>query len=498
MEKDKRESTENLQETEKTAADAAGEAVNTANEAADAANEAAPLQEPEPSSAELDGIEQALHQQTQETAAQEIIASGQNPVVSAQDTTASGQGTGVSEPDMEEQARLAAEEAREARLRESEAEHHLRGRYDDDDYDDEGYYDDYEDDEPEKKSHLGLIIYLVLLAFATAAAVYYVRKTGFEFSMLNKYFQPQVVEPETTAPPAEEVWKMDVDSDVNQLVRAYYVALQLADMDRLNDLTDESVTVDQASVEAAAKYIEGYQNIKCYVADGKSEGEQGLYVVYDIKFRNISTTAPGLVPAYVRRNAAGAPKLIPYENFDDQITAYMTSLSSDNVIASIRTDVTENYNNAKAADPVLAQFVTDLENGVINIPEAPDGAAAAQEPATEEIEGILFTVTDVDMWTKDSVRVRRTPNTDSADNVVTTLTPQTKVHVTGTSDFWYRITLENGEGPYFAAGQYLEGDSSAAVNNAAENSAVANNAVANNAAANNDAADSAAQNSTAG
>ncbi|MBP5291277.1 MAG: hypothetical protein J6Y90_01490, partial [Lachnospiraceae bacterium] len=368
--------------------------------------------------------------------------------------------------------------------------------------------DDYDDDDEEtpKKGHLGIVIYLLILICGAAAAIYYVRSTGFELPGVDRFFsfETQIAteqnvngtEPEPAA--SKQVWNMDVDSDINQLVRNYYIALQSSDIEKLNELTDESVTVDQANVESAAKYIEGYQNIRCYVAPGSTKDENGLYVAYDIKFKNISTTAPGLVPAYVRRTQDGTPKLIPYENFDEAITAFMTSTSAQPEISSLRSSVTAKYDDALAADPVLAKFVDDLGRGVVNIPDTqtvdvPSGestaesiptnpddianaaasavAAAVQngsngqdsvaEPSGESVpsmdgtvvtsgdglqvvEGVSFTPATMEMWTFDFLRARSTPKTDVSDNIVTTLEPRTKVFVVGVSDVWDMIMFENG------------------------------------------------------
>jgi hypothetical protein len=387
---------------------------------------------------------------------------------------------------------------------------------------DDGFDD--EEDVP-KKGHLGIVIYLLVLIAGAAAAIFYVRSTGFELPGVDRFFSFETQDTvsqdangtEAESETANQVWNMDVDSDINQLVRSYYIALQSSDIVKLDELTDASVTIDQANVEAAAKYIDGYQNIRCYVAPGSTKDENGLYVAYDIKFKNISTTAPGLVPAYVRRDANGAPRLIPYENFDEAITAYMTATSAQPEIASLRSSVTAKYDEALAADPVLAKFVEDLSNGVINVPDAqtavvpsgesvPEGESAAESvPASEDafaeevasiaaaainggsdaqdgsaepsgelapaaegamnpadaiqvVDGISFTPATAEMWTFDYLRVRSSPRTDVEDNIVTTLAPRAKVFVVGISDTWDMIMMEDGSGPYFAYKEYLSED----------------------------------------
>ena len=373
----------------------------------------------------------------------------------------------------------------------------------------------YDEEEKPKKSHIGIVVYLLVLICGAIGAIYYVRSTGLELPIADRFFSFETQEAleqdgtEPTSEAAKQVWNMDVDSDINQLVRSYYIALQSTDMEKLNELTDPSVAIDQANVEAAAKYIEGYQNIRCYVAPGNAKNENGLYIAYDIKFKNISTTAPGLVPAYVRRSEDGTPRLIPYENFDSGITTYMTAASAEPEVTSLRSSVTAKYDDALAADPVLAKFVEDLGKGVVSVPDAPtavvpsgesaaassseeDGsvsadvaaaaaaaAAAAQQESSEPsgegtpsvegaaanaadgpqvIEGVSFTPATIEKWTFDNLRARSTPNIENNDNVVKTLDPHTKVVVVGVSETWDMIMLENGEGPYFVYNEYLSED----------------------------------------
>ena len=289
--------------------------------------------------------------------------------------------------------------------------------------------------------------------------------------------------PATTEAPAS-VWTENGNDAVVQLVSQYYTALKAADMTTLENVLDASSLVDEDTVSQMNSYIEDYQNLVCYTAPGEAEGEYAVYIVYDAKFRNIDTLAPGMTPAYVVTDSAGALRLVTVDYFDDRVLNYMLDISEDETIQALETDVETRYNEALAADASLNSLVnpdgTQPASETTAAPEettaptettapaettaaptetsaetaAPDTTAASSggDTYTEQTTGMVFQVTDTIMYTTDQVRARTAPTTDGDQFDI--VAAGTRIHVTGQSDTWSRVLLPDGDGTY----RYIRSD----------------------------------------
>ena len=102
----------------------------------------------------------------------------------------------------------------------------------------------------------------------------------------------------------------------------YYTALKAADMTTLQNIMDAGSMPTEDTVSKMNGYIEDYQNISCYTMDGEKEGEYALYIAYDAKFKDVNTLAPGLTPAYVVTDSAGALRLMTVEQIQADEDVY--------------------------------------------------------------------------------------------------------------------------------------------------------------------------------
>ncbi len=118
---------------------------------------------------------------------------------------------------------------------------------------------------------------------------------------------------DTSTEASVSAWKENGNEAVTQLVNQYYTALKAADMTTLQNIMDAGSMPTEDTVSKMNGYIEDYQNISCYTMDGEKEGEYALYIAYDAKFKDVNTLAPGLTPAYVVTDSAGALRLMTVE-----------------------------------------------------------------------------------------------------------------------------------------------------------------------------------------
>lgn len=269
-------------------------------------------------------------------------------------------------------------------------------------------------------------------------------------------------------------WSMNTEEKVMDLVNSYYAARTLGDVDGLRAVLDERITIDEDKVKAEAKVVDSYQNINCYTTPGRNDGEFVTYVSFDMKFKNINTPAPGLTPAYIVTDDSGNLRMLTWEYVtanDKSLMNYMNEKGSCDAIRELGASVETNFQNAKAQDPTLAEFLESLKKSQ----SSEDGSASAgqtSEAATEPVSSGENTSTettssassgesgqesfkDVDtmLYAQANVKARVKPNT-SDDTEFQLVTKGTYVQVTGESSNWYRVCLKDGSTAYIFK-QYL-------------------------------------------
>ncbi len=315
-----------------------------------------------------------------------------------------------------------------------------------------------------RKNYLILIVVCLVIVVAVVIALRFFRSSS------------QQDESSTESTPASSeapvsVWTENGNEAVVQLVSQYYTALKSADMTTLENVLDASSLVDEDTVNQMNSIIEDYQNLVCYTAPGEAEGEYAVYIIYDAKFWNIDTLAPGMTPAYVVTDSAGSLRLVTVDCFEDRVLDYMLEISEDETIQTLETDVVTRYNEALAADAALNSLVnSDGTQPASETTAAPEETTAATETAaetsaqettaassggdtyTEQTTGMVFQVTDTIMYTTDQVRARTAPTTDGDQFDI--VAAGTRIHVTGQSDTWSRVLLPDGDGTY----RYIRSD----------------------------------------
>lgn len=326
-----------------------------------------------------------------------------------------------------------------------------------------------------RKSYLILALICVVIVAAVAVALKF-------FSGRNQSGDgSSAASTEASTEAATSAWTENGNEAVVQLVNQYYTALKAADMTTLQNIMDASSMPDETSITQMNSYIEDYQNIVCYTMAGEAEGEYAVYIAYDAKFRDISTLAPGLTPAYVLTDSAGTLRLVTVDNFDDRILEYMNQVSADEQIVTLGEDIMARYNEALASDAALNALVnpdgTQPETSASQDTTAAESTAAESQTAettapestaaettaaettaaetttaaqsggdtyTEQTTGMVFQNTDTIMYTNDQVRARTAPTTDGDQFDI--VAAGTRVHVIGQSDSWSRVYLPEGDG----------------------------------------------------
>lgn len=148
--------------------------------------------------------------------------------------------------------------------------------------------------------------------------------------------------------------------NINVLVGRYYDALMSNDDTKLSKYTDSVENIDPLKRIINAQYIESYQNIDCYTMTGMVEGTYIVAVLYQVKYKNISTVTSYLDCFYVCTDMSGNI-YITNKPVSDEISAYNQLMYESNTIRSLAQYVASEYDAALKSDDQLAEFVQNLQ-----------------------------------------------------------------------------------------------------------------------------------------
>ena len=355
-------------------------------------------------------------------------------------------------------------------------------------YEPEDDDDDDEDDRPlRRRQQQGggkttskapfIIILCLILGLAVGAILFWIIKSSSDDDEASAFGDTTTEATASGETGTTAAWSKDTEEKVMDVVNSYYAAKTLGDAEGLRNVLDEVIAVDESRVSAEARVVDSYQNITVYTTDGQNEGEYVTYVEYELKFRNINTPAPGLEPFYVRPDANGNLRLLTYEYIkknEAAIFSFMGAAGDCDAIRELGEDVETRFQNAKATDGTLADFLNSLKQNTTqsaggsdtttaapneettaepageNTTEAPETTAA---PSGGDGSDESFTNTDTMMYAQANVKARVKPNT-SDDTTFTLVKKGTYVQVTGKGENWYRVCLKDGSTAYIMK-QYL-------------------------------------------
>ena len=103
----------------------------------------------------------------------------------------------------------------------------------------------------------------------------------------------------------KEKAEVDAHEEVNALLEEYYQCYVSGDTDKLEKIAYPISDTEKSYVQLLSKYVEKYDNIKCYTKKGISDGEYVVMAASEMKFKDIETGAPDLACFYVRKNENG-------------------------------------------------------------------------------------------------------------------------------------------------------------------------------------------------
>ena len=185
--------------------------------------------------------------------------------------------------------------------------------------------------------------------------------------------------------PEEAEVSQDEYKEINELVQKYFDAKLTVNMDAMNDLVSDPSQVDQNKLIAQQEYLEGYQNISCYVIANDTEDAFRVYVRYDMKIKNISTLAPSLSGLYVTITSDNSYRVY-LSALDEEEEEFIESADKNMEVIKLKEEVAAKLNEALNADPNFKQFYDKIaeQNQAAAIAVSQAAVNAQQQPAQQQ------------------------------------------------------------------------------------------------------------------
>ena len=305
---------------------------------------------------------------------------------------------------------------------------------------------------------------------------------------------------------------------INALFEEYYKSYAKGDTKAIEKIAFPISDTEKSYIQSYSKCIESYEDINCYTKNGAAEGEYAVIVVTQMKFPDISSTAPEMASFYVRRDEKGNFYIDnAYSSFnqdykensmDVQINTLLTEFGEDEDIIAMQKDVWKELDKAVEKDEdlntmvyttmpnTLAEWVAsfspqttaDDEKGngekgdskkdneqndndknddnknTNEDHEQPDVNDNEQNDENDENNGIDGSKDDANTsektrtaYAKTKVNMREKRSTDS--EILQTLNAGTKVTIHGTSkDGWFKVTCKGKTG--YISKEYIVSDPS--------------------------------------
>ena len=113
--------------------------------------------------------------------------------------------------------------------------------------------------------------------------------------------------------------------------------------------------------------VEGYKNIKCFIADGLNEDEYALFVYWEVKIYNIDTLAPGVASMYIYRDSdTGNLKIKTKIEDDSDIKIFLTDLAKNAEIETLFNSTNQELNKALEIDASLKLVYDAMTKSIDN------------------------------------------------------------------------------------------------------------------------------------
>ena len=174
-------------------------------------------------------------------------------------------------------------------------------------------------------------------------------------------------------------------SDIHTLIVGYIDAAYIkADMEAVALVVDDTTNINVDKYKSRKKYIEQYENIKCYKFESAIENAYIVFVTYDTKLYNIVTLAPSAETFIVKYNDAEKKYMIHNLTVEEELDSYIAGASEFAYTIEIRKDIEERLNQALATDTELKKVYDLMISTTSQATEGTTSSTSTDGGATEQ------------------------------------------------------------------------------------------------------------------
>lgn len=171
---------------------------------------------------------------------------------------------------------------------------------------------------------------------------------------------------------------LNENEEINQLVKNYFESKKTVDIETMSQYVSDPNRIDKEKFSKMAEYVEGYQNINCYVIESEDTDAYRVYAKYDMKLKNIDTLAPCLSAFYI--TATSDDKYVIYLSaLDEAQEEFITSADKNSEIVDLKEKVAVELQAAIDKDVAFKQFYQKMDQE-IKAASASGAAANAGQP----------------------------------------------------------------------------------------------------------------------
>ena len=149
----------------------------------------------------------------------------------------------------------------------------------------------------------------------------------------------------------------DADESVLALMTKYYNATADCDIETIRNCyyDPDTIAIDENVLKRKAQIIDGYRGIKCYEADGLAADELVLYVLYEIKFKEVQTPAPTLIRFYLKK--VDDEWRIYNGPMSEELAAHLNMMTNNRDVISLMVQVNRAFSQACDRDDELGRLI---------------------------------------------------------------------------------------------------------------------------------------------
>ncbi len=172
------------------------------------------------------------------------------------------------------------------------------------------------------------------------------------------------------------------NKEVMKLIENYNKAKLEGDADKFALYVNDESKVSKEELEALNTYMEGYENVDCYIIDIPVEDHYVVYVYREYKMKNLDTLIPGVVRQYVCPNDKG--NLVVYSGeVEDSIYDFIENTRENPEVKKLINMVNNKIEQIKEEDATVKIFLDKLDEVVSEEASDVNKEQATKAPSNE-------------------------------------------------------------------------------------------------------------------